>query len=207
MYKEAVALWNITKHENNLHLSNLMEWCHMDEERESELDLHHDFSPTATRISNERVRVLTNYINMIKRPFNCGCKLHNVCSDDIIPQNVIDGILKCLEVGESSYEVFKKYRLLEKSVKLHDTIDSNKKIVLLKPLATNPTAILHPKAVKLEKDVADALRYIDYARERNYDFSNLLKFEITSTSYFLIREDKKHGGLQIKKSDKSAISR
>ena len=90
---------------------------------------------------------------MIKRPFNCGCKLHNVCSDDIIPQNVIDGILKCLEleVGESSYEVFKKNRLLEKSVKLHDTIDSNKKIVLPKPLATNPTAILQPKAVKLEK--------------------------------------------------------
>ena len=41
--KEAIALWNMTKHESDLHVVNLEEWCDLDED-DSELSLHHEFT-------------------------------------------------------------------------------------------------------------------------------------------------------------------
>ena len=50
--KEAVALWNITKHENDLHVAALENWCGMNSEKDSELDLHHAFTSSNAARSN-----------------------------------------------------------------------------------------------------------------------------------------------------------
>ena len=50
--KEAVALWNIVKHEKSLYLENLMEWCNLNDNDDSELDLHHEFSSSGAKNSN-----------------------------------------------------------------------------------------------------------------------------------------------------------
>ena len=49
---------------------------------------------------------------------------------------------------------------------------------------------LQAKTIGFKSDIADAMRFIDYARERGYDFQKLLRFEITSISYFLVSQQR-----------------
>ena len=43
--KEAVALWNLLKHEKDIHVTQLLEWCNLGDKDDSELSLHHEFNP------------------------------------------------------------------------------------------------------------------------------------------------------------------
>ena len=128
-------------------------------------------------------------------------------SSETYAANVTEGILKCLDVGEASYQEYMiQTRLVEKSKLLHDTIPSNRNEVT--PKAQEficPEEKMQTKMIESKKDVSDALRFIDYARERKYEMNKLLNHEITSTSYFLINETKE--GHRLKKPDKFSLTR
>ena len=205
--KESVAQWNIVKHEKDLHVANLLDWCGFHDDKDSELDLHHEFNPNSARRNNDRVNKLLNYVNLIGNPFSFDSKLRNICSGSSVAGNVVEGILKCLDVGEASYQDYRQARLVTRDKMLHDTIPSNRNEITPKPLQQMLTAenTLQTKVIKSKRDIADALRFIDYARERSYDMQNLLKHEITSTSYFLVSETKQ--GHRLKKPDKSSLTR
>ena len=53
--KEAVAQRNIVKHEKDLDVTNSEEWCGFDADKDSELELHHEFNYNAARRNNIRV--------------------------------------------------------------------------------------------------------------------------------------------------------
>lgn len=66
--------------------------------------------------------------------------------------------------------------------------------------------VSQPSPVLKTKIVADASKYIDYARERGYDMYRLLKYyEVTITSHFLVKETKQGYGLD--KGKKEDISK
>ena len=48
--KEAVALWDLLKHEKDLHLAQLLEWCKLGDKDDSELSLLHEFKFKKDRI-------------------------------------------------------------------------------------------------------------------------------------------------------------
>ena len=50
-----------------------------------------------------------------------------------------------------------------------------------------PEDTMQTKIIKPKNDVADSLRFVDYARERSYNMQNLLKREIASTFHFFSR--------------------
>ena len=81
-------------------------------------------------------------------------------------------MLNCITAGESAYKEYVQCRLVDKDVMSHSTISSNR----IKKC---------PKKVDLEKEKVDTIRYINYARVRNFDVIELLKYELTSTSFFL----------------------
>ena len=70
--KEAVAQWNLLKHEKDLHVSNMLEWANLSasKDRDSELNLHHEFTNSFAIRSNERVQMFLNYLDIIGTPFD-----------------------------------------------------------------------------------------------------------------------------------------
>lgn len=205
--KEAVALWNIVRHEKSLHTSNTLTWCGFNEDKDSELDLHHEFRPSSAMKSNARVQQLIDYIDQRGNPFNGATRLRDICKVVTVPQNVVLGIVKCLDVGKRSYSEFIQFRFVEKTLQLHSPIQTNKSEVFPKPIAETQeaTETMQTKMIKKTKDISAAMYYLDAAKDREYDMKKLLKYEITSTSYFLVTE--KDGVLVLKKGDKSVLSR
>ena len=59
--KEAVALWDLLKHEKDLHLAQLLEWCKLSDKDGSELSLHHEFNPSSRKIGYDLSRTLLDY--------------------------------------------------------------------------------------------------------------------------------------------------
>jgi len=88
--KEVVALWNLLKHEKDLHVAQLLEWCNLGDEDDSELSLHHEFIRSSTKIGLERARTLLGYTKSINNPFSTGNRLQNISTGADIPQEVVD---------------------------------------------------------------------------------------------------------------------
>ncbi|KAG1649147.1 hypothetical protein GQR58_029262 [Nymphon striatum] len=179
----------------------LLEWCNLGDKDDSELSLHHEFNPSSTKIGHVRAKTLLDYIKSINNPFDAGIRLQNISTGADIPQEVVDGLFECLEIGEKSYEEFVKTRFQNKEKHLHDTIPTNRKTVFVKRISTPSTA----KISMAKKDAAETIRYINYARERGYSMLELLKYELTSTSQFLTTECK--DGIKLKKPDKASLAR
>ena len=120
--------------------------------------------------------------------------VNNISTGAEILQNIVDGLIHCLEIGEKSYQDFVQTRFQNKEKNLHDTIPTNRKTVFVKHSGTQPTV----KKSTATKDAAETIRYIDYARERGYSMLQLLKYELTSTSQFLTTECK--NSIKLKKN-------
>ena len=82
-------------------------------------------------------------------------------------------LLQCIKLRETEYSHFNKYRLIEKTMKLFDTI----------PKTTANIVIFD-----IKKETASFMRYIDCSRIRNYDIKNLLHYVLTTTSFFLTKD-------------------
>ena len=201
--KDAVAVWNLTKHEKDLHVVNLEEDLGLIEDADSELDLHHEFSMKCAAKNNSRVSMVLQYLLMIGNPFKGDYRLKNVSSGVDIAENVTKSILNCIQVGESAYNEYLETRMISKTSALHDTISSNANVVFPKPIDDTPDS--QGKVISSRTDMADSQRYLELATERRYDFTKLLKFEITNNSYYLTSETKM--GIKLKKHDKAALSR
>ena len=137
--KEAVALWNLLKHEKDLHVAQLLQWCNLGDKDDSELSLHHnEFNLSSMKTGHDRAQTLLDYIKSINNPFSAEIRLQNISAGAEIPQDVVNGLLECLKIGESSYQEFVKTRLENKEKHLHDTIPSNRKTIFGKSASTLP---------------------------------------------------------------------
>lgn len=208
--KEAVAQWNVLKHEKDLHVANMLDWTHLSvsKDKDSELNLHHEFTENSAVRSNKRVQEFVNYLELVGGPFELSDrKLRNICNGSTLASNVAEGILGCLEVGKSSFESYKQERLVEKSKSIHDKIPSNKGIVVPTPVFENPLEKpFQSLPIKSKQDISDARRFIEAARDRGCSsVEDILRYEITSTSYFLLSETKE--GLRLKNSEKAEMAR
>ena len=120
--KEAVGLWNLLKHEKDLHEAQLLEWCNLGDKDDSELSLHHEFNQSSTKIGHDRAKTLLNYIKSINNSFGAGIRLQNICTGTKISKQAVDGLLQCMEIDEKSYQEFVDTRFKDKEKHLHDTI-------------------------------------------------------------------------------------
>lgn len=199
--KEAVALWNLLKHEKDIIVADLAERCRLSEQ-EDELNFHHDFTPTTSEKGYERRVILTNYILSIGNPLTRSNKLINVVSAAEIPQDTVINALNTLEFGKNCYNDYKQKRLTDKQLSIHETITANRNYFKITPTST---ANNKPASKCLGNNtVSDVVRYIDYAQLRGYNTEKLLKYELTYTAFYLEKKDEKLG-TKLKKSAKSLL--
>ena len=71
--KEAVALWNITKHQKYLYVTRMTSWCGLNED--DEFSLHHEFNSSSSLTGLLWVSQVIEYIKSIANPFDIGEKL------------------------------------------------------------------------------------------------------------------------------------
>ena len=152
--KKAVALWNLLKHKKDLHVAQLLEWCKLADKDDSELSLHHEFNPSSRKIGYDRARTLLDYIKSINNPFSTDMTVNNISTGAEIPQNIVDGLIPFLEIGEKSYQDFVETRFQNKEKNLHDTIPTNRKTVFAKHSCTQPTV----KKLTATQDPAETIR-------------------------------------------------
>ena len=107
----------------------------------------------------------------INNPFSTHKTVNNISTGAEIHQNIVDGLIHCIEIGEKSYQDFVQMGFQNKEKNLHYTKPTNRKTVSAKHSRTQPTV----KKSTATKDAVETIMYIDYARERGYSILQLLK--------------------------------
>lgn len=160
---------------------------------EDEHSLHHNFSSKRNENDKANVNQLVSYVTQRGNPFDVNnTTLKNLATGTSFSKESSEFLLSCVKKGEESYEKFVVERMDEKSVKLFEKIpksQSGKKKSKVR------------KAIDVRKETVNFVRTIDYARLRQLDVSDLLKYEITPTSFYLTKDG------ELRKSPKSELTR
>ena len=198
---EAVALWNVLKHEKDAYVRNLKEMCYLTD-HDDEFSLHHEFNQKSARRSHERVCLLKKYIILtIRKPFNQNKQFCNLVTKVEIHQSTTEKLLDCMSFGDDGYNNYVQSRLVDKDTPLQAPIPANRSY--FEGVSEPPKK----KAKVLDNDNStEALvRYIDYTKERGYDTKQLLEFELSDSPLYLVNENIKKEGL-LTKSAKAQLA-
>ena len=194
--KEAVSRWNLVKHKKLKYRSFLQEICGLSDY--DEYALHHEYTKSIRETDENCVNAIIGFFNERGNPFDTNSlkPVTNVFTNSQIDEESATFLEQCLELGSNAYQKFYSSRLKDKTTKLFDTISKTRKIKRSK--SCDNTA-------DLKKETVTFIRYIDYAKSRGYELKDLLKYELTSTSFFLTKNgylrkpDKADLGSQLKK--------
>ena len=150
---------------------------------DSQYSLHHEYTESRIQSDENCIKQLQEHIETTQQnPFNVQPpqSLSNIVTGKKLDNENVLALQQCLEDGEKSYSKYRTERLVEKTQKLLDTI---------KKPATKKKTRTKEKKIDVKKENNAALKYIEYARMRDYDVANLLKFELTSVPLFLVKDD------------------
>ena len=184
--------WNLIKHEKAKYRKFLYTACQMD--YDDEYSLHHEYSPSVTEADQENISLLVDYILERGNPFNTDkpSEIFNIATGTKLNEEESQFLLHCISLGESARDEFYESRLKVKTTNLFDTIPKTRKTAKKKTLQT---------VYDVNKETVKFLRNIDYSRLRNFDLGLLLKYGITPTSFYLMKDG------FICKSQKSELAR
>ena len=98
--KEAVALWNLIKHEKYLFVADLSDLCRLSD-NDDELNYQIMISDATTVQGYERFEMLSHTILSIGNPFARSTRLHNIMSGAEIPQYIVTNALNLLNFGKN----------------------------------------------------------------------------------------------------------
>ena len=125
--KEAVAMWNILKHEKESYTSNLRSESQTDG-LNGENTLHHDFNPSSSISDSNDVKLITEYIKKLCNPLSSklnGESVRNMVTGEESEEEFKFNMTS-LDQGWELYYEYVDERLVEKSVGLLETISRNK---------------------------------------------------------------------------------
>ena len=163
---------------------------------DGETTLHHDYSKSNAKSSSQVVGLIVEYVKKICNPLSKdlnGETMRNIVTgkEDM---GAFSFSIYSLDQGHDLYHEYLDKRLIMKTVGLFDTISRNKQ---------KKQSVGKNKAIDVNKETIRVMKYIEYAKFRGYDTSDLLKFEIASVPLYLVDPD---DGL-LKDSSKSILSK
>ena len=127
---EAVAKWNMIKHEKDMYRTFLYKACNLDDF--DEYSTHHEYSDSTTKGDQLNVIALINNICQRRNPFDYQStdelkSMMNIATGTKLDCNEIHFLIDCVSLGVKAREDFYKTRLIEKNCQLFDTIPKTKK--------------------------------------------------------------------------------
>ena len=157
--------WNIIKHEKAKYKNFLHEWSCLN--NDDEYASLHESSKSITEQDEKCVGAIIDYFSQWENSLTTlsSQPITNIVTNEQIDVESITFLLQYLKLGETAYNLFNKYRLQEKTTKLFDTISN---------IRTVKRSSICVPIFDIKKETASFMRYIDYARTRNYDIKNLL---------------------------------
>ena len=185
--KQAVAMWDIIKHEKDLYVSFAKETTKGQETR-GELDsLHHEFNLNQAQATHGRMQQLVHYIESVSNPFlsDATNKLTNLTSKEAVEN--VDYLLDCLDHGRRNYEQFLQERFVHKEKGLHEKISSK-----YEPSTSVHNIVEKQKKVKVTSDDQEnssAVSFIQYATARGRKVEDVLSYPITSRPIYLLEPE------------------
>ena len=159
---------------------------------ENEYSLHHEFSDAVTSLDVEHVTNIVSFIKSHKNPFNGRNEISNIVTGAVFNSDDSSYLVNCMQIGEDAYQKYIKQRFIEKSKQLFDVIHKTFK---------RKKVSVATKSPDIQKENLKALKFIDYARLRNYNVEELLKYELASTSFYLTKDN------LLRKTQKSELGR
>ena len=166
-------------HEKRQFTNFLYGICSLNEE--SEYSLHHKFSEAITERDETCVNQLVEYISKYGNPFSTeDYDIQNLATVTQLDKKDSQFLLNVIAIGESAYAEFRKTRLEEKTAQIFDNIPKTRISTKLSTKKNKSDII---------KETANFMRNINYARLRYYNIANLLKYGMTSTSFYLTKDD------------------
>ena len=194
-----MAIWDILRHDKEHNTSQMRaELEDIDTNEESETSLHHEFNPSSANASSEQVQKICEHLSNNRNPLSCeldGSPLRNIASGEE-NEIVFTFVMSALAIGEQQYTKFVESRLASKKVKLFETIKRNTQV------GKDFMEIGRLKQMDPKIETITAVKYIEYANFRQYNLTELLRYEITPTAFFLSDKDG-----YMKKPNKSELSR
>ena len=121
--KQYVAQWDLIYHEmmavKNLH----REYTGVNEST-SEAWHHHESSQSTTTRKEGHIQEMMKYIEERGSPFSAECPpvLHNFVTKEVMTEEIRNDVLNASEKGKKKYEVFHSERIINKILKLSETI-------------------------------------------------------------------------------------
>ena len=162
---------------------------------ENEYSLHHEYSASA--IAEDWIHVTDIYqylkerVNLFSSTKNDD--IVNIATGVIIDSKEKNKLLECIPDGNNAYNNFVKSRFESHQKQLFDVI----------PKSMGKTFTSSKKKnIDIHQETTKALRYIDFARARNYDLSSLFKCELSEIPFFLVKD-----GILRKSDNKSELER
>ena len=122
--------------------------------------------------------------------------LHNIISQEVMPQEMRDDLLKFYATCTTLYETFPSERFVTKQRSIFDTIHKKNLKTFKSKMAEKQSR--QTKVKESKKQLAETQKIFDIARVREYDIQELLTYYLIDTSYLFDAE-----GLMVKpnKSD------
>ena len=105
--KEAVAKWNLIKHEKSKILSFLDEVCRLNDN--DEYSIHHEFSDSITESEERDIESIRSFLSSSSDIFSSG-PLANVVTGIELPKENVEYLLSCYEEGDTSYTSYRQKR-------------------------------------------------------------------------------------------------
>ncbi|KAL8620077.1 hypothetical protein ACOMHN_015359 [Nucella lapillus] len=144
--------------------------------------LRHALSPTRRDKFNQNVEKLLDFVMERQNPYSLVVQepvpLHHLLTKLAVDRQVAERLLKCLENGERVYQSYRQEVLVEKTKKMSATISKRKLPQFNEQPQKIPATILKEKKDMSSKDVAEAQRTMDIAKERGMDIKQILAHDL-----------------------------
>ena len=147
-----------------------------------EQDVNRSYNASSTQSDEKNIQAIIDVIQRNKNPFSATfCKnLHNIMTNEFVPESIRQEVLNAEMIGNAAYSRFREKRFLEKSERISGVIHRNN----IKTFASmQPVGKQSPQRKMPKSQEATIRRTLDIAKERGHNMQELLKYDISCSSY------------------------
>ena len=180
--KKFVAMWELIYHEmlsiSNLHREMSGVYTSFTEPSTGKSDL---------KTGEKNVQAIINTIKKNENPFKIvsgEAKLHNILTQEVMSDEVRNQLLSVVEIGEKKYDLLRKLRFVDKSVRFSSTIQRTN----LKTFLSIHSDAKDKKKSKEKSKNETFTRDIEIAKARGRSMEELLQYDISPKLYLFDKE-------------------